>query len=95
MAHSGRPFWYDRAFWMARRHENVYMEVSGLPGKKLLDYFPRLESISHKVIYGSDWPGNPDLRRNVEAIRALPLSEEAKRRILYANAARVLGLEAV
>lgn len=92
MAHSGRPFWYAQAFWMARRHENVYMEVSGLPAKKLLDYFPRLEEISHKVIYGSDWPGNPDLRRNVAAIQALPLSEEAKRRILYENAARVLGL---
>ncbi|NIO07626.1 MAG: amidohydrolase family protein, partial [Deltaproteobacteria bacterium] len=31
LAHSGRPFWYEQAFWMARRHENVYMEISGLP----------------------------------------------------------------
>ncbi len=93
MAHSGRPFWYEQAFWMARRHDNVYMEVSGLPGKKLLEYFPRLEKLAHKVIYGSDWPGNPDLRRNVEAIRGLPISEEAKWLILYGNAARILGLE--
>ena len=92
MAHSGRPLWYEQAFWMARRHENVYMEVSGLPAKNLLDYFPRLEDIAHKVVYGSDWPGNPDLRRNVEAIRSLSISEEAKQNILYDNAARILKL---
>jgi len=92
LAHSGRPFWYQEAFWMARRHENVYMEVSGLPGKKLLEYFPRLEELASKVVYGSDWPGNPDIRRNVEAIRALELSEEAKEAILYGNAAEILGI---
>ncbi len=92
LAHSGRPFWYEQAFWMARRHKNVYMEVSGLPAKKLLEYFPRLEIIGHKVVYGSDWPGNPDLRRNAEAICSLPISNETKQAILYDNAARILGL---
>ena len=92
MAHSGRPFWYEQAFWMARRHSNVYMEVSGLPGKKLLQYFPRLEEISNKVVYGSDWPGNPDLQRNILAIQDLPISEETKHAILFDNAAKILKL---
>lgn len=92
MAHSGRPFWYDQAFWMARQHENVYMEISGLPAKKLLDYFPRLEMIADKVVYGSDWPGNPDLSNNVQAVRDLPISEDSKQAILYDNAARILNL---
>jgi len=94
MAHGGRPFWYEQAFWMARRHPNVYLEVSGLPGRKLLEYFPRLEEIADKVVYGSDWPGNPYLRRNIEAIHDLPLGSEAKELILGGNAARLLGLEA-
>jgi predicted TIM-barrel fold metal-dependent hydrolase len=94
MAHAGRPFWYEQAFWMARRHKNVFMEVSGLPAKNLLKYFPRLEMLADKVIYGSDWPGNPDLRRNVDAIKTLPISEKAKRAILYENAARILGVSA-
>ncbi|MBM4422223.1 MAG: amidohydrolase [Chloroflexi bacterium] len=93
MAHSGRPFWYEQAFWMARQHENVYMELSGLPGKKLLDYFPDLERAADKVVYGSDWPGNPDLRRNVEAILNLPLKDATKEKILWKNAARILGVE--
>jgi len=93
MAHSGRPFWYEQAFWMARRHDNVYLEISGLPAKNLLEYFPRLEQLAHKVVYGSDWPGNPYLQRNVDAIRALPLKDETKEKILWRNAAGILGVE--
>ncbi|MEK7326584.1 MAG: amidohydrolase family protein [Chloroflexota bacterium] len=93
MAHSGRPFWYEHALWMARQHQNVYMEVSGLPGKKLLEYFPELERVADKVVYGSDWPGNPYLRRNVDAILDLPLKDAVKEKILWKNAARILGVE--
>lgn len=95
MAHGGRPFWYEQAFWMARRHSNVYIEVSGLPAQKLLTYFPRLEDIPEKFVYGSDWPGNPDLRRNLDAIRDLPISESAKAAILGGNASRLLQLAAI
>ncbi len=92
LAHGGRPFWYEQAFWMVRRHPNVYLEVSGLPAKNLLEYFPKLESIADKVIYGSDWPGNPYIRRNIEAILSLPISGETKQKILGVNAARLLKL---
>jgi predicted TIM-barrel fold metal-dependent hydrolase len=93
LAHGGRPFWYEQAFWMARRHPNVYLEISGLPGKNLLTYFPKLESLADKVIYGSDWPGNPYIRRNIEAIYDLRISEQAKDKILGENAAQLLGLQ--
>jgi len=93
MAHSGRPFWYEQAFWMARQHRNVYMELSGLPGKKLLEYFPELERLADKIVYGSDWPGNPYLRRNVDAILNLPLKDETKEKILWRNAAQILGVD--
>jgi predicted TIM-barrel fold metal-dependent hydrolase len=92
MAHSGRPFWYQQAFWLARRHENVFLELSGLPAKNLLQYFPRLESLADKVVYGSDWPGNPDFRRNIDAILDLPIAQENKVKILGTNAAKILGL---
>ena len=93
MAHSGRPFWYEQAFWMARRHPNVYLEVSGLPAQNLLTYFPRLEEMADKVVYGSDWPGNPYLRRNIDSILRLPLRDESKAKILGGNAARLLALD--
>ncbi len=92
MAHSGRPFWYEQAFWLARQHKNVYMELSGLPGKKLLEYFPELERNADKIVYGSDWPGNPHIRRNVDAILSLPLKDETKEKILWKNAEKILGV---
>jgi predicted TIM-barrel fold metal-dependent hydrolase len=89
--HGGRGFWYRRAFFLARLHSNVYVEIAGLPPHKLLDYFPELEKNDNKVIFGSDWPGLQSIRRNVEAIRSLPLGENTKAKILGGNAVRVLG----
>ncbi len=93
MAHSGRGFWYDRAFFLSRLHENVYMEVSGLPPARLLDYFPELPRNTRKVVFGSDWPGMFYIKRNMEAIAALPLDAESVDNILGGNAARILKLE--
>jgi hypothetical protein len=93
LVHSGRGFWYDQAAFLARLHANVYMEIAGLPQQKLLTYFPEFERLADKVIFGSDWPGLPSLKKNIEGIRALPISEDAKEKILHSNAARLLGLK--
>lgn len=92
MAHSGRGFWYDRAFFLSKLHQNVYMELSGLPPAKLLTYFPELAQNTDKVIFGSDWPGMPQIRRNMDAIADLPLPSAGVANILGGNAARLLKL---
>ncbi len=91
LAHGGRPLWMNEAFFLVRRHKNMYMDISGIPPQKLLEYFPRLEEIADKVLFGTDWPGPgvPDVRGNIEKFLALPLSEVARRKILYDNAARL------
>ncbi len=91
LAHGGRPLWMEAAFFLVRRHPNVLLEVSGIPPSKLLEYFPRLEEIAHKTIWGTDWPspGIKSMRANVEAFLALPLSDAAKSAILDGNARRV------
>jgi len=91
-SHSGRPLWYETASTLARLHANVFMEVAGLPPQKLLTYFPELERLADKVIYGSDWPGVPTIKENIQAIRQLPIAEEAKGKILGENAVRLLGI---
>jgi len=91
-AHGGRGFWYDIAYFLAKRHGNVYIDISGLPPKNLLKYFPDLEEIVDKVVFGSDWPGIASIRDNVEAIKRLPLRAETKRKILGENARRLLRL---
>lgn len=83
MAHGGRPLWTDEAFFILRRHRNVYLELSGIPPKRLLQYFPRLDEISDRVVWGTDWPspGVRDLRQNLEQFLALPLCDDLKSKI--------------
>lgn len=91
LAHGGRPLWMEEAFFVVRRHPNVHLELSGIPPSRLLEWFPRLESIADRVVWGSDWPspGVASMRGNVEQFLALPLSHEAKQKILYDNAAKL------
>ena len=93
MAHSGRGLWYEKALFLARLHPNLYLEISGLPPQNLLSYFPDMEKYIDKFVYGSDWPGIKTIAFNAEAIKKLPLAEESIKKILYENAARILGLK--
>jgi len=88
LAHGGRPLWMQTAFFLVRRHPNVYLDISGIPPKTLLKYFPRLDEIAHKTLFGTDWPGPgvPDIRKNLEEFLALPLSQEIQRQILSKTA---------
>ena len=84
LAHGGRPLWMETAFFLIRRHRNVYLDISGIPPKSLLKYFPRLDEIASQTLFGTDWPGPgvADIRKNLEDFRALPLRDETRRQIL-------------
>ena len=91
LAHGGRPLWMEEAFFLVRRHKNMYMDISGIPPQRLMESFPRIEEIADKVLFGTDWPGPgvPGVRGNIEKFRSLPISPAAKQKILYDNAARL------
>lgn len=91
LAHGGRPLWMNTAFFLLRRHANVFLDISGIPPQTLLEYFPRLDEIAPKTLFGTDWPGPgvPDIKKNLTDFCALPLSEETKQQILSKTA---LGL---
>jgi predicted TIM-barrel fold metal-dependent hydrolase len=67
------------------------IEVSGLPPRRLLDYFPRLATIPGKVVFGSDFPVVRDLAANVDAVRRLPLPDGFADDVLGGAALRLLG----
>jgi predicted TIM-barrel fold metal-dependent hydrolase len=76
------------AFFLIRRHPNVYLDISGIPPKTLLKYFPRLDEIADKTLFGTDWPGPevPDIRKNLEEFKALPLAPQVQDQILSKTA---------
>jgi predicted TIM-barrel fold metal-dependent hydrolase len=92
MAHGGRPLWCDTAFYLLRRHANVVLDISSIPPRRLLEWFPRLEEISDKVVFGSDWPGPgiPGIREEIEGLQALPLKPATLERIFRLNAAKLV-----
>src|SRR5215469_2392012 len=79
LAHGGRGWWYDAAASLALLHENVWIELSGLPPHRL----PR------KFIFGTDWPGVPGIARNARALAALDLGDEVLAGVLAGNALAV------
>lgn len=80
MAHGGRPLWMEEAFFILRRHRNVYLELSGIPPQRLLEYFPRLSEMGDRALWGTDWPspGIKSMRSNLDHFLALPLESGLK-----------------
>ena len=71
LAHGGRGWWYDQAAFLALMRPNVWLEVSGLPPQRLPDYYgSSLRRLADKMIFGTDWPGVPSVRRNVATLTA-------------------------
>jgi predicted TIM-barrel fold metal-dependent hydrolase len=93
LAHAGRPLYGDTAFFLARRHPNVMLDLSGIPPKSLLRFIPRLRELADKALWGTDWPspGVASMRGNVEAFLELGLGEEAEQKILWSNAQSLFG----
>jgi Predicted metal-dependent hydrolase of the TIM-barrel fold len=91
LAHAGRGVWYPEAAMLATLHENVYLELSGLPPRNLPRYFPDLDRLVDKMIFGSDFPGLPSVRANIAAIREV-FGPDAARKVLWETGARLLGL---
>jgi len=93
IAHGGRPIshWADTCFFIMRRNKNVYLDISGIPPKRLLNYFPRIDEVGERVVFGSDWYtlGVESIRRNAEELIASGLSEELVGKILYHNVKRL------
>lgn len=88
MAHGGRPLYMQEAFFVLRRHRQMWLDVSGIPPVRLLEYFPRLSELADRVLWGTDWPspGVTDMRVNLDQFLALALSDSHKKAILETNA---------
>ncbi|MFI0352701.1 amidohydrolase family protein [Actinomadura sp. 9N407] len=90
-AHGGRGWWYDTAAFLALSKPNVWLDLAGLPPKRLPGYYARfgLSRLANRMIFGTDWPGVPGTARNVAALRDLGLPAGTLRAVLSGNAAKI------
>lgn len=90
LAHAGRPLWYETAFYLVKSLNNVYLEISSIPPKNLLKLLPRINEISKKVIYGSDFPAFKGQDLADYAFQVYSILKDEK--IMRDNAKRILKI---
>ena len=91
LAHGGRGPWYADAARMALDRGNVWLDLAGLPPKRLPDYYAGfdLSRLATRWIFGTDWPGVPGVARNARAVAALGLPADVLAGVLSGHATRV------
>ena len=104
MAHLGHP-WQKECFVMARKHPNVYLELSGNFYRKWHFYQALLFAAewgqTYKIMFGSDWPITTP-RETIEGLNnvnqfakaGLPeIPQAVIDRIIYRDSLALLGIE--
>ena len=92
LAHGGRGWWYDAAAFMALSNPHVWIELSGLPPKRLPEYYRQLRprpagpqvDLRHRLARAS--PAPP---QNARAVAGLGLTTTTVAAVLGGNALRV------
>ena len=94
LAHGGRGWWYDAAAFLALSRGTVWIELSGLPPRRLPEYYAKhnFARLARRFIFGTDWPGVPGIAVNARAVARLCPDEETAGLVLGGNATRVYGL---
>ena len=77
-----------RRSWRCR-HPTVWIELSGLPPKRLPEYYRNydLARLARRWIFATDWPGVPGTAQNARAVAGLGLDESTVAAVLGGNAA--------
>lgn len=88
LAHGGRGWWYDAAAFLALSNDHVWIELSGLPPKKLPTYYANFDlgRLARKWVFGTDWPGVPGIAVNARAVVGLGLEPDVVAGVLGGNA---------
>jgi len=67
----------------------IYVDTSGATSHSALMCTLEMVGTQH-ILWGSDYPGNPDIRASIEAIEELDIPAEEKARILGENIKQIL-----
>jgi predicted TIM-barrel fold metal-dependent hydrolase len=97
VAHMGADE-FDRYYDLLAAYENLYLDTT-MVFTGFFPWTPRISGLiefQDRILYGSDFPNLPyHLATGVQGLLALELGSSIEDKILYSNAARLLGLGSV
>lgn len=82
----------EEALDLARRYENVYLEVSGQSIERIKEMIEK--GPTDRILFGTDWPWYHQAIGLAKVFMATEGNERVRRQILWDNAARLLQLDA-
>lgn len=94
ISHGGYP-WVNEAIIVAQRNRNVFIELSEYEFSPMSEAYVQAANtmIGDKILYASAHPF-VDFRQALKTYEQLPFTPEARAKIMYGNAAKLLGLKA-
>ncbi|WP_272699584.1 amidohydrolase family protein [Desulfovibrio sp. Fe33] len=92
MSHGGYP-WVNESIIVAQRNKNVYLEFSEYELWPMASAYVEAANnlISDKIMFASAHPFI-DYREQLEKYAALPFEDDVREKVMYGNAAKLLGL---
>ena len=95
ISHGGYP-WVNEAIIVTERNANVYLDISEFEASPMSEAYVQAANsmIADKLLYASAHPFI-DFRDALATYGALPISAEARQKIMHDNAAKLLGIETV
>lgn len=90
LGHSGMGDQFEQALAYAVEYDNVYLEVSGQPIGHLKQMFDQMDH--GRILFGTDWPFYHMAMQLAKVLIATEGDEGLRRKVLYENAAGMLGL---
>jgi len=93
ISHGGYP-WVNEMIIVAQRNANVYLELSEYEAFPMSEAYVQAINtiIGDKTLYASAHPF-VDFREAIKGYEKMPLNPEAREKVMWKNAARILGLE--
>jgi uncharacterized protein len=82
----------DAALRLQQRYPNVYLELASQSLAEVRRIMTQADP--DRVVYGTDWPWYHQAPALAKVLLATEDRKELRRRVLYGNAARLLGIEA-
>jgi predicted TIM-barrel fold metal-dependent hydrolase len=99
--HGGWP-WVNELIAVAWKNQNIYIDIASYLPKYIGMKGTGWDSLIHygnsilqdKILFGSTWLFmGTTIKKLADGVMALPLKDEVKKKWLYSNAARLLGIE--